>query len=64
MTEQETLARRIFNWLRQGDDPSSPQTFNPDADKLEIGVEGYLDCRALAAAIVSGNLRTFDLTGQ
>jgi len=47
--ETLALARRIFEILRNADEPYA---FNPDPENLTIGVDGYLDCRELATALI------------
>lgn len=43
------LAKIIFDALNAGEEP---YTFNPYPDRLEIGVDGPLDCTALARTII------------
>lgn len=45
------IAKAIFEWLNGGASQGNPYTFNADEDRLEIGVDGDLDCNELAAAI-------------
>jgi hypothetical protein len=50
----DDLAKRIFDWFNRnpvGDEDAPPYTYNEDAENLTIGVDGILDCRALAAAL-------------
>ena len=44
------LAKAIFDWFKQNEDP---YTYNSDSDSLTIGVDGILDCQALATALTA-----------
>lgn len=50
----EELATAIFNWFDRpsSEDDDVAYTFNPDREKLLISVDGEVDCRKLAAAIL------------
>jgi hypothetical protein len=48
--DEETLARLIFEYFASNKD--APYSFNADGEDLTVGVDGYLDCRHIAAAIL------------